>query len=93
MLAGALEDSTGKIPFAWSITFLILAGLFIGLCLYHKYILPVPKSDKAAVTVTASTIFKEFFATFVSFSGRSRHWSLYCSCCSIVFQRHNWLSW
>lgn len=67
MLAGALENSTGKIPFAWSITFLILAGLFIGLCLYHKYILPVPKSDKAAVTVTASTIFKEFFATFVSF--------------------------
>lgn len=67
MLAGALEVSTGKIPFAWSITFLILAGLFIGLCLYHKYILPVPKSDKAAVTVTASTIFKEFFATFVSF--------------------------
>lgn len=67
MLAGALENSTGKIPFAWSITFLILAGLFIGLCLYHKYILPVPKSDKAAVAVTASTIFKEFFATFVSF--------------------------
>lgn len=67
MLAGALENSTGKIPFAWSVTFLILAGLFIGLCLYHKYILPVPKSDKAAATVTASTIFKEFFATFVSF--------------------------
>lgn len=67
MLAGALENSTSKIPFAWSITFLILAGLFIGLCLYHKYILPVPKSDKAAATVTASTIFKEFFATFVSF--------------------------
>lgn len=67
MLAGALENSTGKIPFAWSITFLILASLFIGLCLYHKYILPVPKSDKAAATVTASTIFKEFFATFVSF--------------------------
>lgn len=67
MLAGALKNSTGKIPFAWSITFLILAGLFIGLCLYHKYILPVPKSDKAAATVTASTIFKEFFATFVSF--------------------------
>ena len=67
MLAGAFENSTGKIPFAWSITFLILAGLFIGLCLYHKYILPVPKSDKAAATVTASTIFKEFFATFVSF--------------------------
>ena len=51
----------------WHSTRTILAGLFIGLCLYHKYILPVPKSDKAAATVTASTIFKEFFATFVSF--------------------------
>ena len=67
MLAGVLEVATGKIPLAWSITFLIMAGLFIGFCLYHKYILPVPASDKAAVTVTASTIFKEFFATFVSF--------------------------
>ena len=67
MLAGALEESTGKIPLAWSVTFLILAGLFIGLCLYHKYILPTPESDRPAVAVTASTLFKEFFATFVSF--------------------------
>ena len=67
MLAGALEESTGKIPLAWSVTFLILAGLFIGLCLYHKYILPTPESDGPAVAVTASTLFKEFFATFVSF--------------------------
>lgn len=67
MVAGALEESTGKIPMAWSITFLILSGLFIALSLYHKYILPVPRSDKAAATVTAATIFKEFFATFVSF--------------------------
>ena len=36
MLAGALEVATGKIPLAWSITFLIMAGLFIGFCLYHK---------------------------------------------------------
>ena len=29
MIAGALETSTGKIPMSWSITFFIMAGLFI----------------------------------------------------------------
>ena len=67
MIAGALETSTGKIPMSWSITFFIMAGLFIAFCLYHKFILPKPASDKPSVMVTASNLMKEFFATFVSF--------------------------
>ena len=67
MIAGALETSTGKIPMSWSITFFIMAGLFIAFCLYHKFILPKPDSDKPSVTVTASNLMKEFFATFASF--------------------------
>ena len=67
MIAGALETSTGKMPMSWSITFFIMAGLFIAFCLYHKFILPKPASDKPSVTVTASNLMKEFFATFASF--------------------------
>ena len=67
MFAGFLENNTGNIPLAWSITFFILGGLFLGLFLYHRYILPLPEGDKPSVTVTPSTIVKEFFATFVSF--------------------------
>ena len=67
MIAGALETSTGKIPMSWSITFFIMAGLFIAFCLYHKFIFPKPASDKPSVTVTASNLMKEFFATFASF--------------------------
>ena len=67
MIAGALETSTGKIPMSWSITFFIMAGLFIAFCLYHKFILPKPASDKPSVTVTASNLMKELFATFASF--------------------------
>ncbi len=68
MLAGWLESATsGNISLAWSITFLVLAGLFIAICLYHHYILPRPQSDRAVGNVTASNIFKEFLATFVSF--------------------------
>ena len=69
ILAGSLERWTGKVTMAWSVTFFILAGLFIAFCLYHKFILPKPESDKVAVggIHTASDIFREFFATFVSF--------------------------
>ena len=67
MLAGHLETTTGNIPFAWSITFMVLAGLFLTLWGWHKFILPRPDSDKAACQVSASTLMHEFWATFVSF--------------------------
>lgn len=58
---------SGNITFAWSITFFIMAGFFIAVALYHKFILPKPTVDKAAKNVTPSTIVKEFFETFASF--------------------------
>lgn len=61
------EGLSGNISFAWSITFFILAGLFIAFTLYHKFILPKPADDKPAKDVTASNILKEFFDTFASF--------------------------
>ena len=67
MLAGYLETSTGNIPYAWSSTFMVLAGLFLALWVYHRFVLPYPDSDKAACQVSANTLIKEFFATFVSF--------------------------
>lgn len=68
MLAGGLETWTGSIKYGWSITFFILAGLFLAFCLYHKCILPKPDSDKAVVGEnSASAIFSGFIETFASF--------------------------
>jgi PAT family beta-lactamase induction signal transducer AmpG len=64
MLAGFLETSTGNIPFAWSITFFILAGLFIFFSFYHRFALPRPDSDQLLKT---ASIGKKFLNTFVSF--------------------------
>jgi PAT family beta-lactamase induction signal transducer AmpG len=58
---------SGNIPFAWSITFFILMGLFVIFAFYHKFILPKPDSDQPLPDLTAKTMFKEFFITFGSF--------------------------
>ena len=67
MLAGYLEQTTGRISFAWSLVFFILAGSFIGLALWHKYILPKPDSDVSRSNITPATILTEFGKTFVTF--------------------------
>ena len=67
MLAGYLEQTTGRIAFAWSLVFFVLAGSFIGLALYHKYILPKPAVDVSRSNITPATILMEFGKTFVTF--------------------------
>ncbi len=65
--AGRLETITGNIPLAWSITFFLLAGIFIGLSLYHKFILPKPKADVKRPAVNAFSLLADFGTTFVTF--------------------------
>lgn len=66
-IAGSLEEITGRIPYAWSIIFFILAGTFIGLAAWHKFILPLPEADKHRTHVTPASIFREFGQTFATF--------------------------
>ena len=67
MLAGFLEITTGRIPYAWSIVFLVLAGLFVAVYAWHRFILPLPEEDKQRSGVTPRTILQEFIKTFVDF--------------------------
>ncbi|MCW8803719.1 MAG: MFS transporter [Ignavibacteriaceae bacterium] len=67
ILAGQIEESSGSIPFAWMITFLILAGLFVLFLIYHFFILPHPKTDSPREKVQLKHFFSEFARTFISF--------------------------
>ena len=67
VLAGFLEKATGNIPFAWSITFFVLAGLFVAFSFYHRFILPRPDADKRQAHVTAEHILHELKEMIVSF--------------------------
>jgi PAT family beta-lactamase induction signal transducer AmpG len=66
-LAGILEKTTGNIPFAWSITFFVIAGLFLAFFIYHRLRLPYPDADQPHLNSTARSIFKEFGLTFKTF--------------------------
>ena len=67
MLAGYLEHITGKIQFAWSVTFFVLAGLFVIFGLFHRFILPRPVSDNPDPHLKAADVLVEFGLTFTSF--------------------------
>lgn len=65
-VAGFLETYTRHVAYAWSITFYVVAGLFIALSLYHKFILPHPRSDVPTGNKISETG-KDFVKTFVTF--------------------------
>jgi len=67
MLAGWLETLQNNVPLAWSITFYLMAGLFLALTIYHRFMLPYPDSDVKREGLTPSKLLEDFFKTFVSF--------------------------
>ncbi|MDR1348730.1 MAG: MFS transporter [Prevotellaceae bacterium] len=62
---GWLKGTSGNIPLSWAIIFFILAGLFAGLFVYHRFILPKPEDDKPAAK--GKNLLKEFLLTFKTF--------------------------
>ena len=67
MLAGYLEKTSLGITYAWSLTFFVLSGLFLGLWVYHVFCLPRPEQAVSAGQTSASGLFQAFLNTFRSF--------------------------
>ena len=76
LIAGYLIDHNVAIATAWSITFAVMAILFIALFVYHRLILPKPTTDHATSdSTTPGSILKGFFRTFVTFFQKPHAWS------------------
>ena len=65
----SFKGTSGNIHLAWSITFIILAAMFVVFSLYHRFILPHPRSDQQTIR-QGQNMLKEFFNTFKSFFRR-----------------------
>ena len=67
MLAGYIEAVAGDLTRAWTVTFYVLAGLFVLFFLYHQWALPRPPADMPRSHNGIADIFREFGHTFLSF--------------------------
>lgn len=67
IFVAAIQSKTGNITTAWTIAFLAVAGLFVGMGAYHGFVLPRPAADQSGSTDSLSRFFREFFATFEAF--------------------------
>lgn len=70
VVAGLLEqsDALGRsVPLAWSLTFLIAAGIFLLLAAYHTRALPKPTADASPPAGDGSHVLPAVVDTFVSF--------------------------
>lgn len=67
MVAGWLETSRNNVPLAWSLTFYLMAAIFIGLTLYHNFLLPHPAADVKRPGLSPGKLLEDFFKTFASF--------------------------
>lgn len=64
------EGTSGNIPLAWTIVFIVLSVFFLAAALYHSFILPHPASDKSingSEKATAGEIVSGFIETFKTF--------------------------
>ncbi len=61
------KSTSGNIPFAWSTTFFVLAGLFVLMSFYHRKALPKADETSEGKPTEATAIFAQFNETFKSF--------------------------
>lgn len=73
VVAGVLEEKTGNIPLAWSLTIGLTAVIFSILTIYHTFALPRPAGD-SAVSTDGSDSAGEFTKAFVSFFRKPGVW-------------------
>lgn len=73
MLAGLLTEGKiissvkGNAALAWALVFYLLSALFIGLFLFHFFIMPKPENDTRGSSTSAKQLFRNFIETVVSF--------------------------
>ena len=65
--AAIYEIRSGNIALSWSLTFALLAGMFLCFGLWHKFILPHADRDQPGAAGKNSRFVAEFFLTFGSY--------------------------
>ena len=63
---------SGNLPFAWSVTFFVVAGVFVALALYHFIALPRPPADVGGAAQSTTNWLAGFLVPFADFFRKPR---------------------
>ncbi len=74
VIAGLLEQKTGNIPLAWSVTLGVTAVIFSIITIYHTFSMPRPQDDRPVVSDSKSSSSGEFANAFVTFFKKPGVW-------------------
>lgn len=66
IFAGFMEERGGVVS-AWTTVMWLMSAFFVGVSIYHRFVLPRPSSDHAVAGITLKNALHEFGATFSSF--------------------------
>ncbi|MBI1797719.1 MAG: AmpG family muropeptide MFS transporter [Candidatus Eisenbacteria bacterium] len=72
MLAGTLQKRSGDAHAAWSLVMGVLAALFLGFGLWHRFVLPRTPADRPGEARRIPEVTREFLGTFGSFFAKPR---------------------
>jgi len=67
MVAGHLEIVTGDVPLAWSISFYLLAAVYLVLFAWHRCVLPRSSADTPGSVGSVRSLFEKFIEIFAAF--------------------------
>jgi PAT family beta-lactamase induction signal transducer AmpG len=67
IFVGNISRRTGDYPFAWSMAFALVAGIYLCFGAYHWLFLPRPAVDQPKNAASAQHFLAEFFKTFGTF--------------------------
>ncbi len=74
VIAGMVEQESGNIPVAWSVTLGVTAVIFSLITIYHTFSIPRPKDDRAVVSAGNASSSGEFANAFVTFFKKPGVW-------------------
>ena len=76
-VSATFQGTSGNIPMAWLLVFVVLSVFFLGAAMYHSWVLPVPANDKSVGNgekASAKEIVKGFLDTFKTFFQKKGVW-------------------
>lgn len=86
-VSAKFAGSSGNIPLAWAIVFVVLSLFFFAVVLYHTWALPKPSTDTNQEKKTTRQIFSEFVDTFKTFFTKFPLWQTIAAILFMLFYR------